>query len=63
MKIRIEIDADKLRRLVSDYIESVAGDIPFSANDVRIEVKSRQNYRSEWESADFRAVIDLDART
>ena len=58
MKIRIEITKDALIGLVADHIEKQMGDIGFNLSDIKIETRSKQNYRSEWESADFRAVLE-----
>ena len=55
-KVDIEIDEKTLKGLVLDYVTTLIGS-DFCEDDVRIQVKSRQNYRSEWETADFRAVI------
>ena len=52
----IEIDEKKLKELVKDYLQNICGDsISIMTSDIEIEVKSKQNYRSEWETADFRA--------
>lgn len=52
--IKIEIDENKLKELVADYIESRTGQsIPI--DKIKIEVKSKQNYKAEWETASFRA--------
>ena len=56
MKLTIEIDKKKLQELVLDYIEKTLGDIPLNVDSLKIETKSSQNYKSEWENADFRAV-------
>lgn len=58
MKIEIEIDEKRLRELVLDEIHDKLGSIAFTPDDVKIEVKSKQNYRSEWEPAKFRARIE-----
>jgi hypothetical protein len=59
MKIKIELDEKYLRQLVLDSIGRQLGDVVFNANDVEIQVKSKQNWKSEWEPADFRAVIEI----
>jgi len=56
-KIEIEVDEKTLRKLVINYLEEQIG-TALSPEDVRIETKSRQNYRSEWESAAFRARVE-----
>ena len=60
MKIQITIDKRTLVGLVCGYIEKQMGDIGFKVSDVKIETKSKQNYSSEWEIADFRAVLETD---
>lgn len=58
MTIHIELGEEDLKKLVIEEIERRLGEITFDIKNVRIEVKSKQNYRSEWEPADFRAVFD-----
>lgn len=55
MTITIEITEQDLKKLVTDEIQRLAGDVPVNQKDIKIETKSRQNYKSEWESAAFRA--------
>lgn len=61
VRIQIEIEEKTVRRLVLEHVQSMLGDIPVSEDDITIEVKSKQNYRSEWESAAFRARVDKHA--
>lgn len=58
-RVKVEIDEQALRRLVVRHLSEHTG-LELADKDVRIEVKSRQNYRSEWEQASFRAVVDRD---
>ena len=58
MKIRVEINEKELRRLVFDYLRDMLGSVALKPEDVQIQVKSKQNYKSEWEEAEFRAVYD-----
>lgn len=57
MKIQVELTEKELRELVYTYIANQFIGADISADDVRIEVKSKQNYKSEWEEASFRAVV------
>lgn len=57
MKIRIELSEHDLKLLVQRHIEDQTGK-PLKTNDLKIEVKSKQNFKSEWEEATFRAVYD-----
>jgi hypothetical protein len=60
VNIRIEITQEELKALVYKRISEMLGDIPFNRDDVKIETKSTQNYKSEWEGkAGFRAVIEI----
>lgn len=58
-KIYIEIDEKNLTDLIIEYINDTMGvNENFSRENVKIMVKSKQNFRSEWEPADFKAVIE-----
>lgn len=59
MRLRIELTEEDLKRLVAQEIEARTGNAP-NLRDIRIEVKSKQNYRSEWERAAFRAILETD---
>lgn len=59
MKITVEIDEKMLRQLVLDRLSTML-EVPFKPEDVKIETKSKQNYRSEWESAAFRARLEVE---
>ncbi len=57
MKIRIELTEQDLKALILDHIrERMNAD--FNPDHVKIEVKSKQNYKSEWETANFRAIYE-----
>ncbi len=58
VKFKIEIDEKELKQIVLDFIGRQIGDLTISEKDVRIEVKSKQNWKSEWEIADFRAILE-----
>ena len=54
MKIEILLTEEDLKELVKDKIESMI-DKDVDTKDIKIEVKSKQNYKAEWEYAKFRA--------
>lgn len=54
--IEIKVDEDQLKKLVLDFIQNKMGDLPLDNSKVSIQVKSKQNYRSEWEEASFKAI-------
>lgn len=56
--VSIEINESVLKQLVLTYIADKLGDVAFTESDVKIETKSKQNYRSVWESAAFRVTIN-----
>lgn len=62
MKLSLEITEGDLKRLVVAHVREQLGDVALTIkdNDVRIEVKSKQNYKSEWETAAFRARVEVD---
>ena len=57
-KINIEVDETTLRRLVLHYLAEQLGDAGLTEKDITIEVKSKQNYKSDWEIAAFRARVE-----
>jgi len=60
MNINIEIGELDLKKLIMDEIHRQLGDVPFLPEKVIIEVKSKQNYKAEWETANFRAKINIE---
>lgn len=54
--VNIEIDEDTIKLLVLAHLSKLTN-TDLSEKDVKIEVKSTQNYKSEWETAKFRARI------
>lgn len=55
MKISLTIDEKFLKQLIVASIADKLGNTALTTADVVIEVKSKQNYKSEWETASFRA--------
>ena len=56
-ELNISIDEHRLRQLVVDHFRSLLGDVEIQTKDVNILVKSQQNYKSEWETASFKATV------
>jgi hypothetical protein len=52
--VNCTLSETEIREAIRDYIAKSTGVSIFPA-DVRIQVKSKQNYKSEWEEAAFRA--------
>ena len=59
MIIDIVIDTDELKQMVVNKIRSLIPDIEFDPGEVRIEVKTTQNFRAEWEIGLFKATIKV----
>lgn len=57
MNIQLQINEIDLRRLVKDHLTAVLN-VNLLDEDITIEVKSKQNWKAEWESAYFRAVVN-----
>lgn len=57
MNINIELTEADVKRLIVAEIQRIGGDALCTAieKEVVIEVKSKQNYKAEWEKADIRA--------
>jgi len=56
-EINISINEETLRELVVKYIAEKMGSVTVKKDDVHIETKSKQNFRSEWETAAYRATV------
>lgn len=55
MIVTVEIDEQTVIGLIRRHINEVVG-TEVADKDVRIEVKTKQNYRAEWEVGGVRAV-------
>lgn len=58
MQIKIELDENDLKRLVANEIHDKMPEANIKESDIKITVKSKQNFRSEWEEAEFRATVN-----
>ena len=56
MITRIEISSLDVRRLVLNHIQS-KGNPDVTLDDVKIFTKSKQNFKAEWEVAEFKAEV------
>ena len=57
-ELKITLDEKLLEKLILNYFQEKLGDINIELKDITIEVKSKQNFKSEWERANFRAVVE-----
>lgn len=54
MRMLVELSESDVKKLIVNAISATVGyQVP--PGDVRILVKSKQNYKSEWEAADIKA--------
>lgn len=56
MNIQLQITEDDLKRLVKEHLSNVLN-VTLAESDIRIEVKTTQNYKAEWEVGKFRATV------
>ena len=56
--LKIEITESELRELVRKRLVDVLGAIDLDEKLIKIQVRSKQNYKSEWEEAQFRATYE-----
>lgn len=59
MQLEIILTADDLKILVRDELQRRLGTIELDLCEVKIETKSVQNYKAEWETANFRARVNI----
>lgn len=53
MKINIELTEDECKKILCDYLIKETS-LDLNIKDLTFETKSKQNYKSEWETAAFR---------
>lgn len=58
-KITVEYTEADLKQLIRDDMERKMPNIIVGKHDIKIETKSKQNYRSEWENAAFRGTVEI----
>lgn len=57
--ITIELNSTDIRKLIIEHFEKKFPGVTITSELVEIQVKSTQNYKSEWETAAFKAKIIL----
>jgi len=61
MKIKIELTNEDVKQLIVRELADRVGNVTFKANDVKIKVRSKQNYRDrEWEIGEFQVTYEGD---
>jgi hypothetical protein len=63
VKLKIEISEEDIRSILAKHINEklhINAHEWLDKDHVVIEVKSKQNWKSEWEKAAFRAVVEAD---
>lgn len=54
MKLVIELGEEDVKKLIIAELQLRLGEVLLDIKNVKIETKSKQNYRSEWETAVYR---------
>ena len=60
MIAKIELSEEEIYKAIAQYIQRETN-ISVDPNCIRVEVKSKQNYKSEWEQASIRCIFDAQA--
>ena len=55
MNIKIEINEKQLIEIIINHLLEKVSELDFDKENLKIKVKSIQNYNSEWETANFKA--------
>lgn len=58
-RISIHYTREDLKKLILKDLQEKLPDARIELHQVKIETKSAQNYKSEWEQADFRAQFEI----
>jgi hypothetical protein len=56
MYVNIELSESDVKDIIRDYLETKLGNVEIKTQALDIQVKSKQNYKSEWETASFKCV-------
>lgn len=59
MLLKIEISERDLKDLIVKEFKEKLGNVEFTESNVVILVKSKQNYKAEWEAANFKASLEI----
>lgn len=57
MRLEVSINEVEMRQVLLEHVREKLGDVSITLDDIKIETKSKQNYRSEWEEASYRATL------
>lgn len=57
MRIDVELNEKDIQRLVLRELKLQMPEAEIAETDIQILVKSKQNYKSEWENAAFKVVL------
>lgn len=57
MTINLELTEAELKELVHKELARRLGDISFEPKDVKIVVKTKQNWKAEWEEGAYKATL------
>ena len=58
VKVVFELTEDDLRSILAEHFRAIHR-LNLEPKEIQIQVKSKQNYKSEWESASFRANFEI----
>lgn len=59
MLVEIQLSQEDVKKLILDELSKRLGEVHLDKTKVFIETKSKQNYKSEWETADFRVTYKV----
>lgn len=59
MKAVVELSEEDIREAICDYVRVRTG-VSLKPSAVKVQVKSQQNWKSEWELAHFRAHFEAE---
>lgn len=54
INLKVELTAEQIKRIVAAHINDQLGSLAIDPQQVRFMVKSKQNYKSEWEPCDMK---------
>lgn len=58
MKLKIEYNTNDIKELILNDLRSKLGNLALEESQVTILVKTKQNYKADWEIGDFKVTYE-----
>lgn len=59
MNITYELTTEDMKKLILEHFQKMFPTSSFEESNIKIMVKSKQNFKSEWEEAAFKVILTI----